>query len=112
MDIVDLPVVDKVEVTTLCENLVDNLLPNKGPVQRLRSLGHDPMRSSLMVAELQEPFAAAHGLSVLVRITKDGITRTVLFDAGGTPRGANAQPRLSRNEPEGLELHCLVSRPL
>ncbi len=87
MDIVELPPIDRIEVTTLCENLVDLGLPGKGPVQRLRPKGPDAAPSPLMVEELAEPFAAAHGLSVLVRLTRAGITRSVLFDSGGTPDG-------------------------
>lgn len=87
MDTVDLPVVDKIEITTLCENLVDLGLPSKGAVERLRPGTADPVRSPLMVADLPAPFVAAHGLSVLVRVTLAGITRTLLFDAGGSPDG-------------------------
>jgi 7,8-dihydropterin-6-yl-methyl-4-(beta-D-ribofuranosyl)aminobenzene 5'-phosphate synthase len=87
MDTVDIPVVDKVEITTLCENLVDLGLPSKGPVLRLRPSNKDAGSSPLMVEALPEPFAAAHGLSALVRLTKGGITRSVLFDAGGSADG-------------------------
>ncbi len=87
MEMVDLPVVDKIEITTLCENLVDLSLPSKGPVERLSPKAPDPVRSPLMVEELPEPLEATHGLSDLVRITNSGITRSVLFDAGGSPAG-------------------------
>jgi len=84
----DIPLlpVDAVEITTLYENLVDLGLPGHGPVQRLRSQGA-PLTSHLLSDEQKTPFVGGHGLSLLVKVTRDGVTRTVLFDAGGSPRG-------------------------
>ena len=84
----DVPLVpvDAVEITTLYENLVDLGLPGHGRVQRLRSRGV-PFTSHLLSDEQKTPFEGGHGLSLLVKVTRDGVTRTVLFDAGGSARG-------------------------
>lgn len=78
--------VDAVEITTLYENIVDLGVPGGGPVERLRSRGA-PFSSRLLAEEQKSPFVGGHGLSLLVKVTRDGVTRTLLFDAGGSPRG-------------------------
>jgi len=83
---VPLQPVDSVEITTLYENLVDLGLPGQGPVQRLRTQG-TPFSSHLLADEHKMPFVGGHGLSLLVKVTRDGVTRSVLFDAGGSPDG-------------------------
>ena len=47
----------------------------------------EPIVSTLLAEERRIPFVGGHGLSMLVRVTSKGITRAVLFDAGGTPEG-------------------------
>jgi 7,8-dihydropterin-6-yl-methyl-4-(beta-D-ribofuranosyl)aminobenzene 5'-phosphate synthase len=78
--------VDSVEITTLYENIVDLGVPGGGPVERLRSRGH-PLASRLLADEQKTPFVGGHGLSLLVRVTRNGVTRSLLFDAGGSPDG-------------------------
>src|SRR5437764_1180807 len=78
--------VDAVEITTLYENIVDLGVPGGGPVERLRSQG-SPLTSRLLADEQKTPFVGGHGLSLLVKVTRDGVTRCLLFDAGGSPRG-------------------------
>ncbi|HLF78372.1 MAG TPA: MBL fold metallo-hydrolase [Dehalococcoidia bacterium] len=84
---IDLPPVDRVEITTLCENLVDSQVPRAPSVDRLRPDPGRKIESGLFAEARPEPFHAAHGLSMLVRVTRAGITRSVLFDAGGSPDG-------------------------
>ena len=84
---VDLKPVDKVEVTTLYENLVDSNALGQDTVRRLSAKGGNNIVSKLLADERRVPFVGGHGLSMLVRVTRDGITRTVLFDAGGSPDG-------------------------
>ncbi len=86
-NIIDLPAVDRVEITTLCENLVDSQVPRSASVDRLRPSPSRKVVSSLFVDDRPEPFVGAHGLSMLVRVTNHGVTRSVLFDAGGSPDG-------------------------
>lgn len=78
--------VDTVEITTLYENLVGTGIPSYGPVQRLSSKA-EPFTSHLLANEMKMPFVGGHGLSLLVKVTRDGISRSVLFDAGGSPGG-------------------------
>src|SRR6266498_3953601 len=85
--IIELPGVDRIEITTLCENLVDSQVPRAAPVERLRPKPSNKVVSNLFVEERPLPFAGAHGLAMLVRLTRDGVTRSVLFDAGGSPDG-------------------------
>lgn len=85
-EVIGLEPVDKVEVTTLYENLTSNTLPSGGPVERLRTRGN-PIVSNLLDGERRMPFVGGHGLSMLVRVTRNNITRAILFDAGGSPEG-------------------------
>jgi 7,8-dihydropterin-6-yl-methyl-4-(beta-D-ribofuranosyl)aminobenzene 5'-phosphate synthase len=78
--------VDSVEITTLYENIVDLGVTGGGPVERLRSNG-SPLSSKLLADEQKTPFVGGHGLALLVKVTGNGQTRSVLFDAGGSPRG-------------------------
>ena len=78
--------VDSVEITTLYENIVDLGVPGEGPVERLRSNG-SPLSSRLLAEEQKNPFVGGHGLALLVKVTGGGVTRSVLFDAGGSPHG-------------------------
>src|SRR3970040_814905 len=86
-EIIDLPAVDRVEITTLCENLVDSQVPRSASVERLRPGPSNKIVSTLFVEDGPQPFAGAHGLAMLVRLTRNGVTRSVLFDAGGSPDG-------------------------
>src|SRR3954454_21575320 len=78
--------VDAVEITTLYENIVDLGVPGGGPVERLRTQAA-PFSSRLLGEEQKNPFVGGHGLSLLIRVTRDGVSRSVLFDAGGSPQG-------------------------
>jgi len=78
--------VDAVEITTLYENIVDLGVTGGGPVERVRSQG-TPFTSRLLAEEQKTPFVGGHGLALLVRVTRDGVTRSILFDAGGSPEG-------------------------
>jgi 7,8-dihydropterin-6-yl-methyl-4-(beta-D-ribofuranosyl)aminobenzene 5'-phosphate synthase len=98
-NVIGLEAVDRVEITTLCENLVDGGAPTSEAVERRRATRRNPVVSKLFAKELATPLEGAHGLSMLVRITRDGITRSLLFDAGGSVGG------LSHN------LDCLEINP-
>lgn len=83
----DLQPVDQIEITTLYENLVDSTAPGDGPVERLRGESGGAIVSDLLAEERRIPFVGGHGLSMQVRITRGGLSRTLLFDAGGSPEG-------------------------
>jgi 7,8-dihydropterin-6-yl-methyl-4-(beta-D-ribofuranosyl)aminobenzene 5'-phosphate synthase len=86
-NVIELEAVDSVEITTLCENLVDSMAPVSESVERRRASASNPVVSKLFAKELATPFEGAHGLSMLVRVTRNGVTRTLLFDAGGSTGG-------------------------
>jgi 7,8-dihydropterin-6-yl-methyl-4-(beta-D-ribofuranosyl)aminobenzene 5'-phosphate synthase len=79
--------VDRVEITTLYENLVDQTSPGGGPVERLDARAGANIVSTLLAEERRNPFVGGHGLAMLVRVTRNGLTRSLLFDAGGSPDG-------------------------
>ncbi|MSQ28274.1 MAG: MBL fold metallo-hydrolase [Dehalococcoidia bacterium] len=78
---------ERVEIITLCENFVDVTAPAGGPVKRVSARGRLERPSSLIVNQRPDLFEGAHGLSLLVRATVNGVTRSVLFDAGGSVDG-------------------------
>ena len=83
----ELQPVDRIEITTLYENLVDSTAPGAGPVERLRGESGGAIVSDLLAEERRNPFVGGHGLSMQVSVTRGGISRTLLFDAGGSPDG-------------------------
>jgi 7,8-dihydropterin-6-yl-methyl-4-(beta-D-ribofuranosyl)aminobenzene 5'-phosphate synthase len=97
--------VDAVEITTLYENVVDLGVPGGGPVERLRSKG-SPFSSRLLAEGQKTPFVGGHGLALLVKVTRDGVSRTVLFDAGGSPNGL--MHNLDCLEIKPTEWSCIV----
>ena len=86
-DIIELAPVDQVEITTLFENLVDLTSPGGGIIERLGVRSGNMVVSKLHDGQRRNPFVGGHGLSMLVRMTRGGVSRSVLFDAGGTPEG-------------------------
>lgn len=79
--------VDQIEITTLYENLVDSTAPGVGPAKRLSVSRDNPIASTLLADERSNPFVGGHGLSMLIRLTRNGISRSILFDTGGSPDG-------------------------
>jgi len=84
---IELAPVDRVEILTLYENLVDQTMPGGNKVERLRPRAGPKIVSRLLAGERETPFVGGHGLSMLVRVTRAGLTRSLLFDAGGSPEG-------------------------
>ncbi len=84
---IQLDPVDQVKITTLFENLVDRTTAGGGAIERLDVRADNMVVSNLLNGEMHTEFVGGHGLSMLVRLTRGGITRSVLFDAGGTPEG-------------------------
>lgn len=82
-----LPEVDRVEITTLYDGLVDQTAPDLGPGRRLKPSPRDPIVSNLLEGEQRRGFVGGHGLSMLVTVTRGDRTRSLLFDAGGSPDG-------------------------
>ena len=85
---IDLEPVDSVVVTTLMDNVTDNLMPDQGPARRA-GIGRGPWRPAAVMEDGQAPDAliAEHGFSALVTVTKAGREHRFLFDAGTSPDG-------------------------
>jgi 7,8-dihydropterin-6-yl-methyl-4-(beta-D-ribofuranosyl)aminobenzene 5'-phosphate synthase len=86
-DAIVLEPVDRVEITTLYENLVDQTMAAGEAVERLMPKAGAKIVSTLLAEERRNPFVGGHGLSMLVCVTRQGLTRSILFDAGGSPEG-------------------------
>jgi len=86
-NILQLEPVDRVEITTLCENLVDSMAPSSEAVERRRPGRSKPVISKLFAKELATPYEGAHGPSMAITVTRNGISRSLLFDAGGSVGG-------------------------
>ena len=83
--------VDELSVLTVCDNVVDMLLPDQGPARRLSRNGGQrvPMLDAPVLEggkAIDAPLAQ-HGFSALVEIRKGDRVRHLLFDTGLTPSG-------------------------
>jgi 7,8-dihydropterin-6-yl-methyl-4-(beta-D-ribofuranosyl)aminobenzene 5'-phosphate synthase len=102
---IDLEPVDSVVVTTLMDNLTDNLMADHGPARRA-VLGSGPTRAAGLMTQGQVPDAliAEHGFSVLVTVTKGGREYRFLFDAGTSPDGVIENMRRLDIDPSSIEV--------
>ncbi len=102
---VDLESVDAVVVTTLMDNLTDNLMADQGPARRA-PLGSGPRWPSAVMAgrEVPDALIAEHGFSVLVTVTKGGNEHRFLFDAGTSPDGVTENMRRLDIDPSSIEV--------
>ncbi len=92
----DLEPVDSVVVTTLMDNVTDNLMADQGPARRADP-ARSPRRSLAMMTGGQVPdmLIAEHGFSMLVTVTKAGQEHRFLFDAGTGPTRSCSMTRRS-----------------
>ena len=91
-EVLALEPVDELSVLTVCDNVVDMLLPDQGPARRLSARGGQqiPMLDAPVLEggkAIDAPLAQ-HGFSALVEIRKGGRVRRLLFDTGVTPADA------------------------
>ena len=88
MEPIPLEPVDALTVTTLVDNVTDNLLPDQGPAKRppIATSPRVPARF-LESGQTDDALRAEHGFSALVTIAKGDRDTTVLFDAGRSPDG-------------------------
>jgi 7,8-dihydropterin-6-yl-methyl-4-(beta-D-ribofuranosyl)aminobenzene 5'-phosphate synthase len=102
---IDLEPVDSVVVTTLMDNVADNLMPDQGPARRVR-LGSGPSRPCAVMENGQAPdgLIAEHGFSALVTVTKNGREHRFLFDAGTSPDGVTENMRRLGIDPASIEV--------
>ena len=101
---IDLEPVDSVVVTTLMDNVTDNLMPDQGPARRA-GIGRGPWRPAAVMEDGQAPDAliAEHGFSALVTVTKAGREHRFLFDAGTSPDGITENMRRLDIDPASIE---------
>jgi 7,8-dihydropterin-6-yl-methyl-4-(beta-D-ribofuranosyl)aminobenzene 5'-phosphate synthase len=99
----DLEPVDSVTVTTLIDNVTDNLVPDQGPARRapLGSVGRRPV-AIMEGGDAPEVLRAEHGFSVLVTVRKNGSDHQILFDAGASPDGVVDNMRRLQVDPSGI----------
>ncbi len=85
--------VERVEILTVIDNVMDVLLGNTDVAKRLGPAGREGQRLPVVEAPLLEAGHAAdvpvaeHGLSLLVSVTVGDTSRTLLFDTGSTVDG-------------------------
>jgi 7,8-dihydropterin-6-yl-methyl-4-(beta-D-ribofuranosyl)aminobenzene 5'-phosphate synthase len=107
-EVLALEPVDELSVLTVCDNVVDMLLPDHGPARRLSSSGGQqcPMLEAPVLEggkAIDAPLAQ-HGFSALVEIRKGGRVRRLLFDTGVTPGGCADNLRRMDKNPADIEV--------
>jgi hypothetical protein len=90
-EVLPLEPVDEVSVLTVCDNTVDLLLADQGPVTRLplSALQDGPKLAAptLVGGKAADAPLGQHGFSALVEVRKGGQVHRLLFDTGVTPTG-------------------------
>ncbi|WP_329378755.1 MBL fold metallo-hydrolase [Streptomyces sp. NBC_01716] len=94
--------VDSVTVTTLMDNVTDQILADQGPARRLRP-GSGIPASTMTEESVPDPLVAEHGFSALVTVVKNGHEHRFLFDAGTSPDGVVENMRRLRIDPASIE---------
>lgn len=88
MEAIALEPIDGITMTTLVDNVTDNLLPDQGPAKQPSMAASPRMPAPLLTGgDTDDALRAEHGFSALVTITKGGQETRILFDAGRTPDG-------------------------
>jgi 7,8-dihydropterin-6-yl-methyl-4-(beta-D-ribofuranosyl)aminobenzene 5'-phosphate synthase len=92
MSQIELEPVERLRVTILMDNVTDVLIPDQGPVTRHgapKALADSAPRvpAQFAVEGVPDLLISEPGFSALVRFTKNGRERTLLFDTGVSPTG-------------------------
>lgn len=100
--------VDELSILTVCDNVVDMLLPDEGPAKRLPLTGMSrqaPMLEALTLhgGKAADAPLAQHGFSALVEIRKGSRVHRLLFDTGVTPAGCTGNLHRLGKDPAGIE---------
>jgi 7,8-dihydropterin-6-yl-methyl-4-(beta-D-ribofuranosyl)aminobenzene 5'-phosphate synthase len=111
-EVLPLEPVDSLDVLTVCDNVVDMLLPDQGPARRtglggaLGSARTMPLLEAATIEDGKVPDGpvAEHGFSVLVEIRKGETRHLVLFDTGVTPTGCVDNLRRLGRDPGDIEV--------
>ena len=106
-EVLPLEPVDELSVLTVCDNVMDMLLPDEGPAKRLplAGMGQAPMLEAPTLAggKAADAPLAQHGFSALVEIRKGSRVRLLLFDTGVTPAGCVDNLRRLGKDPADIE---------
>ena len=106
-EILPLEPVDELSVLTVCDNVMDILLPDEGPAKRLPLTGmaRAPMLEAptILGGKAADVPLAQHGFSALVQVRKGSRVRRLLFDTGITPGGCAGNLRRLGQDPAGIE---------
>ena len=94
-EVLPLEPVDELSVLTVCDNVMDMLLPDEGPAKRLPLAGMARLAPlleapTILGGKAADVPLAQHGFSALVEIRKGGRVRRLLFDTGSRPADAPA----------------------
>lgn len=101
--------VERVEVLTVTDNVMDVLLPSTAVAKRMATAEREEQPLPRLEAPLLEEGYAAdspsaeHGLSFLVTVSVDGQRHSLLLDTGATVGGAIHNLRALGVEPQGIE---------
>nr|MBA2601497.1 MBL fold metallo-hydrolase [Actinomycetota bacterium] len=108
MEAIALEPIDWITMTTLVDNVTDNLLPDQGPAKRPSMAASPRMPAPLLMGgDTDDALRAEHGFSALVTITKGGQETRILFDAGRTPDGLVENMRRLDMSPGDIDIVVL-----
>ena len=109
-EVLALEPVDELSVLTVCDNVVDMLLPDPGARQadlvEGRPAGSDAGCPGARGGKAIDAPPAQHGFSALVEIRKGGRVRRLLFDTGVTPDGC--ADNLHRLDKDSADIEVIV----
>ena len=99
--------VDELRVLSVCDNIVDIMLPDQGVARRLPLGGATAAQfleaRSLAGGKVPDAPLAQHGFSALVTAARAGRTHRLLFDTGMTPTGCVDNLRRLGHDPGDIE---------
>ena len=107
-EVLPLEPVDELPVLTVCDNVMDMLLPDEGPAKRLplaamARLAPPLEAPTILGGKAADVPLAQHGFSALVEVRKGGRVCRLLFDTGITPGGCAGNLRRLGQDPAGIE---------
>ena len=107
-EVLPLEPVDELSVLTVCDNVMDMLLPDEGPAKRLplaamARLAPPLEAPAILGGKAADVPLAQHGFSALVEVRKGGRVRRLLFDTGITPGGCAGNLRRLGQDPAVIE---------
>ena len=107
-EVLPLEPVDELSVLTVCDNVMDMLLPDEGPAKRLplaamARLAPPLQAPAILGGKAADVPLAQHGFSALVEVRKGGRVRRLLFGTGVTPGGCAGNLRRLGQDPAVIE---------